>query len=304
MSVRELVIIGGGPAGCSAAIYAARSRVDTTLITENFGGQLTLTGTIENYLGLKSETASEISKKFEDHVREYDIDVKMDEAEKVSKKNGHFVIETVNHGDIEAKAVLIATGTRPRNLGVEGEDEFRNKGVAYCAVCDGPLYSGEEVAVIGGAYAATEAALYLSEMTDKVYLVYHGDELSGEPITLEKIEENKKIEVVYNAETEEFYGDRMLEGLKYEDLETGKTKELKVAGAFVEIGRIPNTDLIDFVDKEKGRIIADNHGQTSEEGVFAAGDCTDIEEEQAIVAAGDGCKAALQASRFLKRQRD
>lgn len=320
MDERELIIIGGGPAGCSAAVYAARSRIDTLIMTEDFGGQLLLTDSVENYLGFESETGPGLSEKYQEHVESYEdnVDIRNTTVDTVEQDGDRFL---VHHGDetTAAKAVIVACGTTARKLGVPGEEEFNNRGVGYCAVCDGPLYSDEDVAIIGGGYSGTEAAVFLSSIASSVTMVNYGDELSGEPITIEQIPELDNVEVIHRADTKEFYGsmnsensldransgsspsDDMLEGLRYEDRDTGEQHELEVAAAFIEIGRTPNSDLVDFVEKDdSGRIVTDNHAQTSVDGLFAAGDVADIEEEQAIVAAGDGCKAALQVDRYLK----
>ncbi len=303
METKDLVIIGGGPAGCSAAVYAARSNIKTTVITEDFGGQLMLTDHIENYLGFSKETGASISEKFEEHVKTYEnVDIMLKKVEKIEKENGIFKIKT---GDEEllAKAVIFATGTKAKKLGAKGEEKFLNKGVGYCALCDGPLYQGEKVAIIGGGYSGTEAALYMADIAEKVYLINAGDKLTGEPITVDKIPKKENIEVINNAYTTEFFGDQLLEGVKYEDSETGEEKKIEVAGAMVEIGRVPRSDTVDFVEKtEEGKIVSDNHCRTSEKGFYAAGDVSTIEEEQAIVAASDGCKAALDAKKYLDEQ--
>jgi len=300
MDERELIIIGGGPAGCSAAVYAARSRIDTLMLTEDFGGQLLLTDSVENYLGFESETGPGLSEKYQEHVESYDVDVQNTTVDSVEQDEDRFL---VHHGDdmTAAKAVIVACGTTARKLGVPGEEEFNNRGIGYCAVCDGPLYTDEDVAIIGGGYSGTEAAVFLSSIAASVTVVDYGDELTGEPITIEQIPELDNVEVIHRADTKEFFGDDMLEGLRYEDRDTGEVHELEVAAAFIEIGLTPNSVLVDFIEKDdSGRIMTDAHARSSVDGLFAAGDVADIEEEQAIVAAGDGCKAALQVDRYLK----
>jgi alkyl hydroperoxide reductase subunit F len=303
MGKRELVIIGGGPAGCSAAVYAARSRLDTLLVTEDFGGQLLLTDSVENYLGFTCETGTGLSEKYEEHVRDYDVDILQERVSSIEQDGEDFILRVDGADDVEAETVIIATGTEARRLDVPGEEEFNNRGVGYCAVCDGPLFADEEVAVIGGGYSGTEAAVFLSDIAETVYVVNYGDELSGEPITIEKIPDLENVEVIHNADTQEFFGDQMLEGLRYEDRDTGDEHELEVAGAFIEIGRIPRSELVDVVDKdEEGKILTDERTRTSVDGLYAAGDVSDIQEEQAVVAAGEGCIAALEAGRYLKEK--
>ncbi len=301
MADRELIIIGGGPAGCSAAIYAARSRIDTLMLTEDFGGQLLLTDSIENYLGLPGETGNGISEKYEDHVRDYDIDTDRGRVETVENVGDTFHVRKDDGETVTAEAVIVACGTEARRLDIPGEEEYNNRGVGYCAVCDGPLYSGEDVAVIGGGYAGTEAVVFLSDIAETVYLLNYGSELSGEPITIEQIPDLDNVEVIHNVDTREFRGDDMLTELVYEDRETGEQTTLEVAGAFIEIGREPNSEIVaDVAKDEEGKILTDNHCRTSVKGLYAAGDVADIEAEQAIVAAGDGCKAALDVATFLK----
>lgn len=304
----DFLIIGGGAAGCSAAVYAARRRLDTAIVTEDFGGQLLETDKIENYLGFPHETGTGISERYEEHVRDYEsVDIHRERVERVDK-NGQsdlFTVTTEND-EYTAHAVLVATGNSPRTLNADGEDEFNNRGISYCVVCDGPLYQDEEVAIIGGGYTGTEGALFMSDVADTVYLINLGDRLTGEPITLEKIPEQDNIEVINNAKTTGFDGDQMLDMVIYEDTETGEEHEIEVAGAFIEIGRVPNTEIVDHLNletNEEGRIKTNKHQETNIDGLFAAGDVSDIAEEQAILAAGEGCAAALQAGRYVKEQK-
>ncbi|MFB6077334.1 MAG: GNAT family N-acetyltransferase, partial [Candidatus Nanohaloarchaea archaeon] len=261
-----------------------------------------LTDSVENYLGFPHESGQGLSEKYKEHVKDYDdhVDVLRERVEDITETGDGFVVHTGGeNGDITARAVILATGTHARRLDVPGEEEFRNRGISYCAVCDGPLYADEEVAVIGGGYAGTEGAVFLSDIADTVYLVNYGDELSGEPVTLEEIPEQDNIEVIHMAETTGFYGDQMVEGLRYEARETGEEHELEVGGVFIEIGRIPNSDIAPerVETDEEGHILTDEHGRTNVDGFLAAGDVSDIAEEQAILAAGEGCAAALEAGR-------
>jgi len=306
--IYDFLIIGGGAAGCSAAVYAARRRMDTAIVTEEFGGQLLETDSIENYLGFKHLSGQAISEKYEEHVRDYDdqVDIHLTRAERVDKReDGIFEVAT-NKETFRAHTVLVATGNDPRTLGADGEDEFNNRGISYCVVCDGPLYADEEIAIIGGGYTGTEGALFMSDVAETVYLLNIDDELSGEPITLEKIPEQDNVEVINNAATQEFVGDQMLQGLRYEDTETGETHELAVNGAFIEIGRVPNTAVVDHLALEMtddGQIISDKHQRTTIDGLYACGDVSDIATEQAILAAGEGAAAALDAGRYVKEKK-
>lgn len=305
MTERELIIVGGGPGGASAAVYAARSRIDTLLITEDFGGQLLLTDSVENYLGFPHESGQGLSERYEEHVKDYDehVDVERGRVESIEQDGDGFVVRT-GEDEFSTDAVIVATGTKAQRLDVPGEEEYRNRGISYCAVCDGPLYADETVAIIGGGYAGTEGALFLSDIAEEVVLLNYGDELTGEPITLEEIPAQDNITVVHGADTQRFEGEQMLERIVYEDRETGEEKTLEVAGAFIEIGRIPNNDFIpDAVETdEEGHIRTDAHARTNIPGFFAAGDVSDIAEEQAILAAGEGCAAALEVGRYLKEQ--
>lgn len=307
--IYDFLIIGGGAAGCSAAVYAARRRMDTAIVTEDFGGQLLETDSIENYLGFKHKTGTEISERYEEHVRDYEdyVDIHLKRVERVDKnKDGVFEV-TTNDETFKAHTVLIATGNSPRTLNAEGEEQYNNRGISYCVVCDGPLYADEEIAIVGGGYAGTEGALFMSDVAEKVYLINLGAELTGEPITVEKIPDQDNIEVINNAKTTKFDGDQMLTNLTYEDTETGEEHQLKVAGAFIEIGRVPNTELVDHLDLEKtehGHIISDKHQRTNIDGLYACGDVSDIATEQAILAAGEGAAAALDAGRYVKEQKE
>ncbi|MDY6778370.1 MAG: FAD-dependent oxidoreductase [Candidatus Nanohaloarchaea archaeon] len=300
---RELIIIGGGPAGCSAAVYAARSRIDTLLVTEDFGGQLLLTDSVENYLGLPGSTGTSISEDYEEHVRDYDIDIERTRVQSVEQQDSGFSVTMDDGTTTTAEAVIIATGTEAQQLGIPGEEEYTNQGIGYCAVCDGPLFPDETVAVIGGGYSGTEAAVFLSDIAEKVYIINYEAELTGEPITLEKLPDLDNVEVHNYVEPLAFDGDGQLQSLRYRDRETGDEQEIEIAAAFIEIGRTPNTELIDDIKTdEDDKIVTDSRCRTSIQGLYAAGDVSDIEEEQAIVAAGEGCIAALDAATYLKDQ--
>lgn len=306
--IYDFLIIGGGAAGCSAAVYAARRRMNTAIVTEDFGGQLLETDSIENYLGFKHLTGQGISEKYEEHVRDYEdyVDIHLKTVERVDKEDdGTFTVTTSGDETFQAHTVLIATGNSPRTLGAEGEEAYNNRGISYCVVCDGPLYADEEIAIIGGGYAGTEGALFMSDVAKKVYLINLGPKLTGEPITVEKIPDQDNVEVINNAKTTKFSGDQMLESVTYEDTETGEEHTLEVGGAFIEIGRVPNTEIVDHLELEKtehGHIISDKHQRTNIDGLYACGDVSDIATEQAILAAGEGAAAALDAGRYVKEK--
>jgi len=301
--VKELVIIGGASAAQSAAIYASRAGVEVTVVADEYGGQINNTDVVENYLGFKSVGGPELAEKFVEHMREYSVEeITGQRVVDVSRPEENFVIELEDGETIEALSVVIATGGSRRKLGVKGEEEYSARGVGYCAVCDGPLYQGEEVAVVGAGYAATEAIDYLSDIAEKIYVINRSEGYSGEKITIERIEGHEKVEHWENAEVEEFYGDQLLEGLKVNH--EGEIKDLEGRGAFIEIGTKPNSGISDLVDLNAyGKIEVDEKLNTGVEGLYAAGDVTDKGVQQLVVSAGEGCRAGLNAAEYVKEVR-
>ncbi len=301
--VRDLIVIGGACAAQSAAIYAVRSGMDVLVIADEYGGQINNTDVVENYLGIKSVTGPELAERYLEHMREYDVSEEVGQkAVDVRKNNELFEVELEDGTIFKSYSVILATGGSRRKLNAEGEEEFTNKGVAYCAVCDGPLYQGEEVAVIGGGYAGTEAAVYLSDIAEKVYVLSRSGNLSGEEITINEVLDAENVEILREATLDHFYGENLLEGLKYK--QSGEVKDLKVTGAFVEIGTVPNSDITELVEtNDSGYIEVDDERETSTEGLYAAGDVTDKGAQQLVVSAGQGCQAALNASEYVKQQK-
>jgi len=298
----ELIIIGAGPAGITAGVYAARKKINFLIISEDIGGQTALSADVENYTGYQFITGSELVAKFEEHLKQFSVELKVNESvkriTKISAITGtHFKVETAK-GPYEAKSVIIASGRRPRWLSVKGEEGFRNKGVSYCATCDGPVFSGKVVAVIGGGNSALDATLQMIKIASKVYLININPKLAGDPVMRDKVESSAMVEVINNAATKEISGDKFVSGIKIE--QAGVERKIDLQGIFVEIGSVPNSGIMDIVKKnESAEIIVDNLNRTSEPGIFAAGDVTDIPEKQIIVAAGEGAKAVLGASRYL-----
>ncbi len=301
--VRDIIIVGGASAAQSAAIYAKRAGMDVMVIADEYGGQINNTDVVENWLGTKSISGPDLAEKFTEHMREYEVEEqKGEKAVDVRKNEDKFTVETESGDEFQAHSVIIATGGSRRRLNVEGEEEFRNKGVAYCAVCDGPLYKGDEVAVIGGGYAGTEAADYLSDVADHVYLLSRSGNLSGEEITINKVENDENVEVLRQAEVESFEGDQLLDTVKYAHKD--EVEELDVPGAFIEIGTVPNSDITELVDKDdSGKIKVDREMNTGVEGLYAAGDVNDMGAQQLVVSAGQGCDAALNASEYVKQKK-
>lgn len=298
--MKDLITIGGAAASLTAAIYGKRSGMDTLVITDDFGGQINNTDVVENYLGFKSISGPDLAEKYVEHMREYDIEEKVGEKVVDVRKDGDvFEVETES-GDVEkAYAVVIGTGGHRRRLDVPGEEEFRNKGVVYCAVCDGPLYQDEDVMVVGGGYAGTEAALYLSDIADNVKVIDTGDKLTGEEITISEVKNSENVEVVHNARVKEIYGDQFVEGAKYE--KDGEIHDEEVAGVFIEIGTVPNSGITDLVDvNDSGYIKVNPEMETGVKGLYASGDVNDLGAQQLSVSSGQGTQAALNAAEHVK----
>lgn len=302
----DLLILGGSAAGITAAIYAARRKLNFKLITPDLGGEIATTQEIENYPGFAKITGVELVQKFREQLMANQAPLAEGLAAQKVEKNGEFfkVITKDFSGQtqiLEVKTVLIATGVKPRHLGAPGEEEFFHRGVTYCAVCDAPLFKNKIVAVIGGGNSALGSALMLAEIAAKIYLLNVDPGLKGETVLIEKVEKNPKIEIFSSAVVEEILGDKIVTGLKFKD-KNGESKTLEVKGVFIHIGWTPNADFIDFVKKnEKGEIIADRAGITSAPGIFAAGDVTDTPYKQIVIAAGMGAAAALSVVEYLNK---
>lgn len=303
--MRDLIIVGGASAAQTAAIYAARSGMDVLVIADEYGGQINNTDIVENYPGIKSISGPDLADRTLEHMREYEVGEEVGQkAVDVRKgEDNTFEVELEDGTVFESYSVIIATGGSRRKLGLQSEEKFANKGVGYCAVCDGPLYQGEEVAVIGGGYAGTEAAVYLSDIAEKVYVLSRSGVLKGEEITIDKVKSAENVEVITGT-VDEFYGDNLLEGLKYEG-DKEEIKDLKVTGAFIEIGTVPNSDITELVEtNESGHIKVNKKLETNTEGLYGAGDVVDWGAQQWVVSAGQGCDAALHASEYVKQQKD
>lgn len=295
----DLIIIGAGAAGMSAAIYAARQKLNFIVISKDIGGQTLLSSDVENYLGFHFIDGTHLVGKFKEHLKDYNVSVIEEEAISVEKINSGFKIKTKKK-EYKSKAVIIATGEHPRKLNVPGEKEFYGKGVTYCATCDAPLFSGKDVAVIGGGNSAMEAALLAEKYSNKVFILSIKSELKGDALLLQNLKNSKKIEVIGNAKTKEILGDKFVSEIKFE--RDGKKERLTVQGVFVEIGLTPNSSLADIKKNEYGELIVDIKNMTSVNGIFAAGDVTNVTEKQIVVAAGEGAKAALEAIKYLQRK--
>ena len=303
----DLVIIGGGPAGVGAGVYAARKKIKTLLIAEEFGGQSMFSLEIRNWIGTKVLTGLELAKMLEEQLLDYkdDIDVwKGDLVKKVAKKGKGFVITTKKGQKVETKTVLVCSGSRRRRLGVPGEDKLDGKGLAWCATCDAPMFKDKVVAIIGGGNAGLEAALTLDPYASKLYLIQRSDRLKGDAVTQEKVKGLKKMTVIFNALTQEILGDKFVSGLRYKDAKTGKEETLELGGVFVEIGSVPNVDFIKkLVDLDDWNEILVDHKtqQSSQPGIWAAGDVSDVLYKQNNISVGDAIKAVLNIFDYLHK---
>ena len=299
----ELIIIGAGPAGMTAAVYTARKKLNALLLSHNVGGQVLWTSGIENYMGYQFIEGSELMQKFQEQVKQFPIDMKVGgKVSHVSPIDGGFEVETDKGENYQAMAAIIATGKRPRQLNVPGEEKFRSRGVTYCAICDGPLFAGENVAVIGGGNSALEAAADMVRIAEHVYLVSLTP-LTGDQILIDKVRAAKNLTMFLEHEVLEIRGENRVEGIKIRDLKSKQEREIDVSGIFIEIGLIPNSDPFKGIVhlNRLGEIEVNCGNETSVAGLYAAGDVTNVPEKQIVVAAGEGAKAALQAHRYLQR---
>lgn len=299
----DLIIVGGGQAGLAATVYAARKRLNTLLITNNIGGQVNWTTGVENYLGYQFIEGHELISKFQEQVNQFPIDQKIgSNVSQVKKVNTDFEVISENGDKFQSKAVLIATGKRPRRLNVPGETELTGRGVTYCSVCDGPIFTGQRVAVIGGGNSALEAALDMVKIAEWVELV-STTPLTGDPVLIEKLSEAKNLTIFLEHEVKEIIGEKLVAGIVIQRLGSKETKRLDVTGVFIEIGLIPNSESVKgLVTLNKaGEIPVDCQSETGVPGLFAAGDVTTVPEKQIVISAGEGAKAALRAHRYLQR---
>ena len=299
----ELMIIGGGPAGIAASVYAARKQLKTLLASGDIGGQINTTLGISNYLGYQFIEGPELINKFQTQMSQFPIDQKI--GEKVShleKIEGGFEAITEAGDRYQAKAVIFATGKRPRKLSVPGETELAGRGVTYCAICDGPVFAGQKVVVVGGGNSALEAALDMVKIAEHVDLVSLRP-LTGDSILIDRLVDAKNLTIFTEHQTQEIQGQDFVEGVRIKDLKSGEEKNLDVTGVFIEIGLVPNSDTVKgLIELNKwGEVPITPTNETAVPGLYAAGDVTDVPEKQIIVAAGEGAKAALQAHRYLQR---
>ena len=301
----EVLIVGGGPAGAAAAVYAARKGIRTGVAAERFGGQVLDTMGIENFISIPHTEGPKLAQALETHVRENDVRImNLQKAAELNKVGDHFTVHMEGGAVLSGKTIILSTGARWRQMGVPGEEEYRNKGVAYCPHCDGPLFKGKRVAVIGGGNSGVEAAIDLAGIVSHVTLIEFDTKLRADAVLQRKLHSLANVTVLVSARSTEVHGDgQKVSGLSYENRVTGEFHRIDLEGIFVQIGLLPNTDwLKGTIDlSPRGEIIVDAHGQTSLPGVFAAGDCTTVPFKQIIIAAGEGAKASLAAFDYLIR---
>lgn len=295
----DMLVIGGGPAGATAAIYGARKGIKTAIVAKEFGGQVKETLGIENITGLAYTEGPKFMEEVKKHLDKYNVEI-MDKILVTDIVEGSPIKLITDRGELSAKTVIIATGAKWRLIGVPGEIEFRNKGVAYCTHCDGPLFKNKKVTVIGGGNSGIEAAIDMASIASEVLVLEFLPELKADLVLQEKLKEFKNVKVVTNAETQGLYGKKVLEKISYKDRVSGEIIEEKTDGCFIQVGLVPMTEWINNIEKNpRGEIIVDNVGATSIEGIYGAGDCTNSAFKQIVIAEGSGATAALGAYNYL-----
>jgi len=299
----ELIIVGGGPAGMTAAVYSARKLLNTFLIAKDIGGQVMWTSSVENYMGYQVIESDELINRFQKQVDQFPVVQKIGvNVTQVKKINGGFEVTADSGEKFQGKAVVLASGKRPRRLSIGGETELTGHGVTYCSTCDAPDYAGQKVAVIGGGNSALEAVLDLLKMAAYVEMV-SVTPLTGDPILIQKVVESKNLTIYTEHQTEKILGESTVEGIVIKDIKTGNIKQLDVTGVFIEIGLVPNSDMVRDLIKltQAGEVPINAACETEIPGLFAAGDVSTVPEKQIVIAAGEGAKAALAAHRYLRR---
>jgi alkyl hydroperoxide reductase subunit F len=306
--VFDVLVVGGGPAGAAAAIYAARKGIRTGVLADRFGGQVLDTLAIENFISVKETEGPKFAIALEQHVKEYDVDImNTQRANKLVQVGKQIEVQTASGAVLKAKSVILATGARWREINVPGEQEYRNHGVAYCPHCDGPLFKGKRVSVIGGGNSGVEAAIDLAGLVQHVTLIEFGAELRADAVLQRKLRSLANVTVITSAQTTEIHGDgKKVNALSYTDRNTNVSHKVELEGVFVQIGLVPNTEWLKgtLALSRHGEIEVDARGQTSLPGVFAAGDVTTVPYKQIIIATGEGAKAALSAFDHLIRSDD
>lgn len=302
MSVYDLIIAGAGPAGITASVYAARKKMSFIIISKDVGGQAILSSDIENYTGYQFITGIELAHRFREHMEQFNIELKEGVTINLLEKKDKIVNIETDNGTYQSKTAIIATGRIPRKLGISGEDEFKNKGVTYCATCDGPLFLNKNVAVIGGGNSALDATLQLMKIANKIHLIDIQPKLRADSIMVEKAETSNKVVIYNNTTVKQISGDKLVNAITVE--QQGKITNLSVEGVFIEIGSSPASDFAKDIEKNKsGEVIINCECETNIPGIFAAGDVTSVPAKQVIVACGEGAKSAMIAFEYLSKNK-
>lgn len=321
----DLIIVGGSAAATSAGVYAARRGLNFKIITKEFGGEVATSGVIENWPGVPHTDGMVLSDQFKEHLASYHvvpeegievrsiikqadgsfcISVNSDGLRMAADKIEELKTESIPKCDYEAKAVIIATGVHPKELGVPGERKFRNKGVTYCTTCDGPLFTGKITTVVGGGNGALEAALMLTDIASQVYIINKNAQFKGDTILIDKLKMKSNVTIIYEAKTTGIKGEQLVTEITFTD-STGAEQTLKTDGVFIHVGMVPNSGITsaEVIKNKFGEIIVDDHCATNIPGLFAAGDVTNVPFKQIVIAAGQGCIAALSAVEYLNRSK-
>lgn len=307
MKEYDLIILGAGPAGITSAVYAARKGLKFLVITGDIGGQTAWSGDIENYTGYQFISGPELTLKFQEHMESFNSSINMPETLKAVKRVKNLIEVVTDKNKYSAKSIIIATGKHPRPLEAEGEIQYKNKGLTYCATCDGPLFKDKKVAVIGGGNSGLDAALQLMKICPQVYIINVISKLTADKVMIEKAESASNVTILNNSKVTKVYGDNFVRGIEITNVGAGSKpahSKLEVEGVFVEIGLMPNSGFSSELKKnEKGEIIVDCRNQTNIKGVFSAGDVTDVPQKQIIIACGEGAKACLSAAKYILSSR-
>jgi len=297
--VYDVLIVGAGPAGLTAGVYCARKMLNTIIISENIGGQALESWAIENYMGYRMITGEDLMKKFEEQVRTLNMRLELDRIVSISKNDDVFTIRTISENTLKSKTLILAQGNRPKKLGVANEEQYLGRGLSICSTCDGPLYKGKRIAIVGGGNSAIQTAVEMSDIAQSARLIVRSN-IRADPVYVRMLESKKNIAIDLNSQIIALHGNKFLNAITIRN-ESGEEQKIDVDGVFVEIGWLPNTDILDgFVAlNDKKEIIVDINCHTSMAGVFAAGDVTSIKGKQIIIASGEGAKAALEAHEYL-----
>lgn len=301
--IYDSIILGISAAGISSAIYLKRREINFIMIGKDIGGELALSGIVENYPGFLKTTGLELTKKFKEHLEYYQIKYFLEEVIKIERENNIFKIIT-NKNNYQTKSIIIATGSKPKKLNIPGEEEFYHKGVSYCSVCDLPLFKNKTVVLIGGGNSVLEAGIMASTICQKAYVINKNPRFKGDQILINELLKKDNIQIIYNSLTQEIYGNQFVNGVKYLDQITGEVKNLQVDGVFIHIGLKPNSEFVPDeweIKNEFGEIIINQFGETKISGLFAAGDVTNTPYKQIGIAVGQGITAALTNINFLNR---